>query len=76
MDSPYVYFIIVIIVLITLFLIGREIFCWYLKINERITLQIRTNELLEKLVNRSNSSFDNISSSNNKKYNYNNSKNN
>jgi hypothetical protein len=73
MDSPYIYFIIVIIVLIALFLIGREIFCWYSKINERITLQIRTNELLEKLVNRSNSSYDNFSSSNNKTSIYNNS---
>lgn len=30
----------------------REIMCWYWKVNERIELQKRTNELLEKLINR------------------------
>lgn len=37
--------IIVIVVLVVLFLIGREIFCWYYKINERIELQKETNKL-------------------------------
>jgi hypothetical protein len=73
MDSVIVNVIIFIVVLVVIFLIGREIFCWYLKINERITLQIKTNELLEKLVNRSNSSFDNFPSSNDKISIYNNS---
>ena len=42
--------IIVIVVLVVLFLIGREIFCWYYKINERIELQKETN-LLQKKTN-------------------------
>ena len=49
--------IIVIVVLVVLFLIGREIFCWYYKINERIELlketnllQKKTNHLLEILI--------------------------
>ena len=42
--------IIVIIVLVVLFLIGRELFCWYYKINERIELQKETN-LLQKKTN-------------------------
>jgi hypothetical protein len=67
------YTILVIGVIVVLFLLLREVICWYYKINERISLQIKTNELLEKLVNRSNSSFDNFSSSNNKTSIYNNS---
>jgi len=74
------YGIIVIIVLFVIFLIGRELFCWYYKINERIELQKetnllqkKTNHLLENLLNRSNSSFDNFSSSNIKTSSYNNS---
>ena len=44
------YGIIVIIVIVVIFLIGRELFCWYYKINERIELQKKTNDLLEKLI--------------------------
>ena len=43
------YALIVVVVVIVLLLIGREISCWYFKINKRIELQIQTNELLEKL---------------------------
>jgi hypothetical protein len=35
---------------IVLWLILRELVCWYYKINERISLQIKTNQLLEKLI--------------------------
>ena len=31
---------------IFIFLILREFFCWYFKINERIALQNKTNEIL------------------------------
>jgi len=33
-----------------LWLLIREINCWYFKINERVRLQRRTNELLEKVI--------------------------
>lgn len=36
-----------ILVIILLFFISRELNAWYWKINERIKLQTRTNELLE-----------------------------
>jgi hypothetical protein len=39
-------------VLVIIWLIIRELVCWYYKINERITLQKRTNELLEQLLNK------------------------
>jgi hypothetical protein len=45
-------FVIVIIVFVILFLIGREIFCWYCKINERISLQNNTNELLQQILSK------------------------
>lgn len=32
---------------IFVFVIGRELICWYLKINERVNLLKRQNELLE-----------------------------
>lgn len=44
------YIIISVLVGLVIFIIFREIFCWYLKINERISLQNKTNELLEELV--------------------------
>ena len=66
------YFIIVIIALVFLFLIGRELFCWYLKINERIELQknandiqANTNNLLEKLIQLNFESELNSSNTNN-----------
>jgi hypothetical protein len=39
-------------VIIGLWFILREFICWYYKINERISLQKRTNELLEQLINK------------------------
>jgi len=32
--------------MVGIFLLGREIFCWYLKINERVRLLEKNNELL------------------------------
>ena len=49
MDTIMVVFGIV-CVLIILFFICRNIFLWYAKINERIELQERTNQLLEKIL--------------------------
>ena len=66
------YFIIVIIALVVIFLIGRELFCWYYKINERIELQknandiqTNTNNLLEKLIQLNVESKLNSSNTNN-----------
>jgi hypothetical protein len=42
--------IITLIVFIVVFLLARELFCWYSKINERIILQQRTNLLLEQVI--------------------------
>jgi hypothetical protein len=50
MDNFSSSLIIGLILLIVLWLILRELVCWYYKINERISLQIKTNELLEKLI--------------------------
>lgn len=61
MESFYSYLIISIVVLILLFLVFREVVCWYYKINESISLQIKTNELLEILsANKSLNSEQNI----------------
>jgi hypothetical protein len=46
------FIIIWIVVVIILFLLCREIICWYYKINERITLQTETNELLKKILEK------------------------
>jgi hypothetical protein len=66
------YGIIVIIVIVVIFLIGRELFCWYYKINERIELQknandlqTNTNILLEKLIQLNGDSKLNSSNINN-----------
>lgn len=45
--STVVIAIVVLLVVILLFLISRELVCWYNKVNERIVLQERTNYLLE-----------------------------
>ena len=42
--------IVVIVVLAGVFLILREVNCWYWKINERTALQIEQNELLKKIL--------------------------
>jgi len=34
------------LIMVAIFLLGREIFCWYLKINERVRLLEKNNELL------------------------------
>jgi hypothetical protein len=47
------YALIVVVIVIVILLIGREISCWYFKINKRIELQLQTNELLEKLIKQS-----------------------
>lgn len=44
---------IVIFVLIGLFLLLRELNCWYWKINERIDLQKEQNQLLRQILNKS-----------------------
>lgn len=49
-----VYFLIGLVITLIIFLLLREVFCWYYKINESITLQIKLNELLEKLVSNEN----------------------
>jgi hypothetical protein len=41
-----------VIVVVVLWLLLRELVCWYYKINERITLQKETNELLKKLLQK------------------------
>jgi len=40
----------VILILIVVFLVCREIVCWYWKINEMITLMREQNELLKKII--------------------------
>ena len=44
----------VIVILILIFLVLREVNCWYWKINERIELQKKTNKLLKLLINDQN----------------------
>ena len=51
------FIIIWIVVIILLFLLCREIICWYYKINERITLQTETNELLKKILEKKGNIF-------------------
>ena len=49
MNSPISLLIFTIVLLIILFIIFRELNNWYWKINERVTLQRRTNLLLEEI---------------------------
>jgi len=39
---------------IGIWLLLREVMCWYFKINQAISLQKRTNELLEQLIRQNN----------------------
>jgi len=39
-----------ILIAIGLFLLLREVFCWYYKINERLKLHQETNELVKKIL--------------------------
>jgi hypothetical protein len=48
--NPLALTIVVIAVLLIVFLLFREINCWYWKVNERLAEQRRTNELLEMLL--------------------------
>ncbi len=50
MDTTQI--VILVFVVVTVFMAGREIFNWYFKINERIKLQQETNELLKKLLSK------------------------
>jgi len=50
MNDLIVYIIIAIVINIIIFLICREIVCWYFKINERIGLQEETNGLLRQIL--------------------------
>jgi hypothetical protein len=51
MDSTVMYtgIIVFLIVLVGLFLLLREVNCWYWKINERVVLMKQNNELLKKI---------------------------
>lgn len=44
--------ILIVVFALALFLAGRELVCWYFKINERVKLRQDTNELLKKLLNK------------------------
>ena len=48
------YLIVSLIIVIILFLLFREVVCWYLKINTKISEQKRTIEILENLINQKN----------------------
>jgi len=50
MDSVLSTIIITIVILVVVFLILREVNCWYWKINERISLQNEQNSILEKIL--------------------------
>lgn len=49
MDTLLFGLIAIIAVLLVLFFIFRELLNWYWKINERISIQLKTNFLLEKI---------------------------
>lgn len=52
MEKIIVPLIVGIVILIILFLVLREVACWYWKINERIALQNDTNKLLKNILNQ------------------------
>lgn len=49
MNSSIITLLIVLAIAVIVFLVIREIVCWYSKINERIELQQKTNILLENI---------------------------
>jgi hypothetical protein len=51
MENLFASIIIGLIVFILVFLLLREVMCWYYKINERLSVQKETNRLLAKLLN-------------------------
>lgn len=50
MEKGIATILVIVIIFLLIFLILREVICWYWKINERITLQKETNQLLKKLI--------------------------
>ncbi|MFA7066238.1 MAG: zinc ribbon domain-containing protein [Dysgonamonadaceae bacterium] len=50
MGKVIVTILVIVGIILLVFLILREVMCWYWKINERITLQQETNLLLKKLI--------------------------
>jgi len=50
MGTGVVYIILGLVVLICVFLLLREVVCWYWKINYQIKLQEETNELLRNIL--------------------------
>ena len=49
MEDVSVVLFVTLVIIIILFFVLRELFCWYWKINRRISLQYKTNFLLEKI---------------------------
>ncbi len=43
---------IILVAIVVFWLVCRELVCWYYKINEKIKLQKKTNELLEQILNK------------------------
>lgn len=52
------------LIMLGIFLLGREVYCWYFKINERVRLLEETNELLSRQ-NKLFLKFDKVTSENN-----------
>lgn len=52
MGKVIVTILVIVGIILLVFLILREVMCWYWKINERITLQQETNLLLKKLIDK------------------------
>ncbi|OEG62199.1 MAG: hypothetical protein BHK79_02840 [Halanaerobium sp. MDAL1] len=44
--GDFTYAVIGFLIMVGIFLLGREIYCWYFKINERVRLLEKNNELL------------------------------
>ena len=50
MDNAVSTVLIVVVILVVVFLILREVNCWYWKINERVSLQKEQNSILKKIL--------------------------
>ena len=50
MDNAVSTILIVVVILVVVFLILREVNCWYWKINERVSLQKEQNSILKKIL--------------------------
>lgn len=44
--GDFTYAVIGFLIMVGIFLLGREIYCWYFKINERVRMLEKNNELL------------------------------